>query len=75
MFLTKTEEQMLKNRKATNHNRHQKQKTKVFWPKTKTYLQNNLNCKTKIPNVPLVPIYTPGWNERIHVFEKQRVGL
>ena len=62
---------MLKNRKATNHNRHQKQKPKVFWPKTKTYLQNNLNCKTKIPNVPLVPIYTPGWNERIHVFEKQ----
>ena len=36
LFLTKTKEQMLKNRKATNHNNHQKQKTKVFWPKTKT---------------------------------------
>ena len=60
---------MLKNRKATNHNNHQKQKTKVFWPKTKkkNLSKNNLNFKTKIPNVPLVPIYTPGWNEKIHV--------
>ena len=35
-FLKKTKEQMLNNRKAANHNNHQKQKTKVFWPKTKT---------------------------------------
>ena len=55
-FFTKTENQMLKNEKAANHNEHQNRKTD---------LRNSQNRKTENPNVPLIvyrkiPKISPG---------------